>query len=288
MKADVLKLRYSRWLWVVTCGVMAAMVAAHAVVISIPYLIPWLISLNEVVPNATSADQMSEEQLALLSFEYPTAQWQVADIAGSSTGLVGMVTALVVLVAALSVTGEYRYDSISLTVQLEPRRHKVLASKLLAVTALVSVVSVFMMVISGVALWIGSSVADAPLTMSLGELAGAWLRSWVALVLMGVIGMCAGVLLRGQLLTIGVLVGVAVLESLLRPVSVLVFGGPSVLSVLPFGLSRDITGHASILTGQFEGGFPVPVALGLLFAWALVMVALATVVFNRRDVAQQA
>ena len=288
MKSEFLKLRYSRLTWIIGVALLVMMALGHAIVIGIPYFIPWMISMNEVIPNFTSADQMTDAQLSLLSFENSTAQWQVADIAGSSTGLIGAVTAGVVLLSALSVAAEYRHDSISLTVQLEPRRTRALLEKLAALAIVTTLLAAALMVLSSLALWVGTVVAGVPLAMPLGELVLTWLGSWVVLLLMSFLGFGVGLLLRGQLASIAVLLCLALLESVLRPVSTLLFGGPTVFSALPFGLAYDVTGHANILTGQSIPGFSPEAAMLMLLIWAVVIVLGAGVVFQRRDVAGRA
>lgn len=285
MKSELLKLRYSRVTWIVCIALLVTMALGHVIVIGVPYFIPWMISMNEVIPNFTSADQMTDAQLALLSFRNSTAQWQVADIAGSSTGLIGAVTAGVVLLAALSITTEYRHDSISLTVQLEPRRTRVLFEKLAALEIVTTILTLALVILSSVALSIGTMIADAPLAMSVGDLLLAWLESWIILLLIAIFGFGVGLMLRGQLVSIAVLLGLAMLESILRPISTLLFGGPTVLSALPFGLAYDVTGHANILTGQSIPGFMPGAAMLMLLIWAAVIVLGAGVVFQRRDVA---
>lgn len=288
MKSELLKLRYSRLTWVIGVALLLMMAGGHAIVIGLPYFIPWMIGMNEIIPNFTGADRMSDAQLARLSFENTTAQWQVADIAGSSTGLIGAVTTGVVLLAALATTAEYRYDSISLTVQLEPRRGRVLAEKWAALVVLTTVLTAALVALSAVALCVGTLVSGAALAIPVPDLLLAWLGSWLALILVASVGFGVGLLLRGQLISIAVLLGVALLESILRPISSLLFGGPTILSALPFGLAYDVTAHANILTGERIPGFPSGAALVMLLIWAAVIVLGAGVVFRRRDVVGRA
>lgn len=284
MRSELLKLRYSRLTWIVGIALLAMMVAGHVIVIGVPYFIPWMIRMNDVIPNFTAADQMSDEQLALMSFENSTAQWQVADIAGSSTGLVGIVTAGVALLAALSIAAEYRHDSISSTVQLEPRRPRVLLQKLGAVAIVTSILTLALIAVSAAGLWIGTTMAGIGIAMTIGELFIAWLSSWIVLLLIAFVGFGVGLVVRGQLFSVAVILGLALLESILRPVSTTLFGGPTAIAALPFGLAHDVTGNTSILTGQNILGFASGAAMLLLLAWAIVVVVGAGVLFQRRDV----
>ncbi len=288
MKSELLKIRYSRLTWALGVTLLLLLALAHIVVICIPYLIPWMISMNRVIPNFTTAQRMSQAQLDLLSFAHDTAQWQVADIVGSGTGLVGLVTAGVALFGALSITAEYRHDSISLTVQLEPRRSRVLAEKLAALGIATTILTVGLILLSAIGLWAGTTLAKAHLGMSPAQLALSWVQSWVVLLTMALFGFGIGLIVRSQLVGVAVILGLAMLESIIRPLSMLVFGGPTVLSALPFGLSYDVTGHTNILTGQHVTGFSPGPALLMLIGWAVVIVLAAGVVFRERDVAGRA
>ncbi|PID98528.1 MAG: hypothetical protein CSA83_00785 [Actinomycetales bacterium] len=184
----------------------------------------------------------------------------------------------------LTITSEYRHDSISVVIQLEPRRLRVIAEKLVALTVAITLIAVSLMIISAIALQIGSSITQTPLAMNAGELVTSWLASWLVFLLLGYFGFAIGLLLHGQLLSISVLFAITFIESILRPVSIFIFGRVTALAAMPFGLAKDVTNHTSILTGQRQIGFSPMMAFLLLSIWVAGLLLITTWVFQRRDV----
>lgn len=284
MTGELLKLRFSRLTWGIGITVFVLVVLAKTLIITIPYMLGWLISLNKVIPNATDADKMSAEQIANLSFSNLPAQWGVADLLGSSNAIMQTAVAGGVLFGALSIASEYRYGSIVTTVQLTPNRLRVMSEKFAAAAIVATVFALALAVLSTLGLTVGALIADTPLHISVGQLLLSWLSGWLVLILMTWLGLAVGFIVRSQLLSIAILVGIGLLESVARPLFALIFGGPTVMSGLPYGLANDVSSHGGTFVGEINSGFPQIMALLLLIVWTALLTVLAFLVFKRRDV----
>lgn len=284
MRAELLKLRFSRSIRTVGTGVVVLFALINALILALPSAIDGLVSLNRVIPNATKADRMSPEQLEMFSFRSIGAQWQIADIAGSSSGLLSWTAFVTSAIAAFAITSEYRHGSISMTVVLARSRLRLVGEKLVVIGVVITLIMGLFALVSSISLLCGTGLFNTSLLMTPGDLAGLWLGSWLVSLLTGWPGFGLGLILRHQVLSLFVLLAMAAVESVLRPISMLVFGRASWLSALPFGLAGDVSRRTNMLGMTNVAGFAPGPALFLLTMWCVGVVSCATVLFVRRDV----
>ncbi len=195
---------------------------------------------------------------------------------GAAATILGVVTLSFWAVAAAS---DYTTGLVRLLVQAQPRRARLLLGKVLALTgwtALVTTVATVAVLMAGPVIAEGSGVSTAAWESDpyavVRQVAGSWLNTFLALVVWGVIGLVIAVLAKSSAVAISVGLGyVLVIEGLLRAVA------PDVADWLP----------GATLTALAKGGTPAidyPAALGLGLVYALAGLAVAVVVFRRRDV----
>ena len=211
---------------------------------------------------------------------FPTA----AQLAGSHGMVISLATATTFLGVvtlsfwAVAAASDYTSGLIRILVQAEPRRTRLLAGKVAALalwTALATTVAVAVSCVSAIGM---ASVAGISMSHwwagAAGAIAGAWLDTYLALVVWGVIGLVIAVLTRSS--TVAIAGGVAY---------VLII--ESVFKLVASGASHWLPG--SILTALASGG-TADVAYGsaviLGAAYAAVGLASATLAFRRRDIVE--
>lgn len=286
MRAEFLKARYGRVprnVTVVLClgGLFTASLFAF-----LPLLIDFLISLNEVIPNATDAQNLSPETLAQLSLAEPGNQGAVADIVGGSGFGVSLTALGAAILGALLVTSDFRFGGIARAALHHPTRAGLFLRKWAALAAWSGILTVCLMVLHGLVLLGGLVAQGEPLRISLATIAGLWIRGAFVLQAYAAIGMGVGFLVRAQVPTLMVLLGAAMVESILRPLAKFMFGHLNPASLLPFGLSSDaVSGGLGPAIVPSQAALATPVALGILFAWALVIGAGALFSFRRVELA---
>jgi ABC-2 type transport system permease protein len=180
---------------------------------------------------------------------------------------------------AVAAASDYTTGLIRLLVQAQPRRVRLLLGKVAALTAwtaLVATVATVVVLMAGPVIAEGSGVSTAawdtdPSAVAV-QVIGSWVNTFLALFVWGVIGLVIAVLSKSSAVAIGVGLGyVLVIEGLLRAVA------PDVADWLP----------GATLTALAKGGTPAidyGVALGLGLLYAGIAVALAVLVFRRRDI----
>lgn len=208
-----------------------------------------------------------------------------AELAGPDGRVLGLSAASTILgVVALSfwavaVASDYTTGLIRLLVQAQPRRLHLLAGKVLALTcwtaaaaaiatAIVVVVSPMMALTAelSTATWEYGALAIA------GEVAGAWLNTFLSLVVWGSIGLVIAVVTRSSAIAISLGLGyVLVVEGLIRLVT------PDAADWLPGATLSALAGG-----GTPSVGYPTAVGLGVIYAVMGLVVAGLT--FSRRDV----
>ena len=195
-----------------------------------------------------------------------TTATQLREPLTASVGIMLAVTAA--LFAAMRVGGEYRYGTLGQRLLATPRR-----GRLLAVT--LSVHGAVGLLVGAVALAIGYA-AGLPalraddLSMDLtAQIVGAVL---LAVVAFSLIGVSCGVIFRSQPAAVLVIVGTFVAEKVLG----MFIGDAS--AYLPYGLLTPLLELEGATISQG------PAALALV-ATTVALVALAAVLFSRRDVA---
>ena len=191
-----------------------------------------------------------------------------------------------VIVGALSITGEYRHNTITPTFLAEPDRLKVLVAKLL-LGAGVGVL--FGAVATLCTVGAGAGVLGATGNPTLLGDAETWTlvgRSVLALTIWGVLGVALGSLVTNQVVAIVV---VLVYTQFLEPVVRLLLTasgdlGSTIVTYLPGAAGEAITG-GSVYSAMGMGGLLSWVAgIVVLSAYALVLAALGAATTLRKDV----
>jgi ABC-type transport system involved in multi-copper enzyme maturation permease subunit len=206
---------------------------------------------------------------------------------GTFAGLIALV-----VVAAASVTGEYRRGLIRLTLAATPARGRVLAAKAVVVAAVGFVVG---LIGAGIAVLAGAAITRAkghyafPISgmTETRVIVGTAVVTAVAAVL----AMAIGIIVRRSAATVAAAVVVIVLPYFLALASIVPLGtGDWLLRILPaagFALQQPYPayGQVTMLYAPFSGYFPLSALGGLavLAAWTAAALALAAYLLRRRD-----
>lgn len=289
--SELLRIRYT-----LTGRILLTILLAEAVFVGLllaflPDLIDGLAALNDVIPNATSADQFTDEQLAALTLASPQFQVLVADILGN-TGLGASLPAIAAtLFGALTITGEFRRGSITNAVLDQPIRSRLILAKATALVATVTVAGIALGAVRAGMLAIGLAVQGHPLLIDVPALFAVWVLGIVGLVLYTLLGLGTGLLIHNQVATVSVIFAGIVIESIIRPLALLIFGGANPTLYLPFGLVPDIVRNNPLaLLGAdapLTASLDTPAAIITPTLWAGLILAVATVRFVRADVPAQ-
>jgi ABC-2 type transport system permease protein len=201
----------------------------------------------------------------------------VGPFTGSSAQLaaavdqVGNNTFIVLVVALLAMTTEFRHGTIGRTLQLDPSRTRVLAAKLtVGVVYAVAFFVASLLVVAGMVL-LASVTQDVSLQFG-GEVGRSLWQGLVGLALNGVFGVAIGALLRSQVLAITLLlVWLFVVENLVAQL------WPDIARWLPFQALNALF-LSEELRGAIPDGMLAPLdpALALLVFLAYVLVATVT------------
>ncbi|WP_248958555.1 ABC transporter permease [Sphaerisporangium perillae] len=187
---------------------------------------------------------------------------------------VGLVFAFVI--GTLLITGEYRFQTITHTFLVTPRRQRVVAAKLVACAG----VGLFFGA-AGIALAFAVGVPallikGGSLSLIDGDVVRLCAGVVAAMALYTILGLALGSLLRNQVAAIVVGIGwVYVLENLL--VALL----PSVGKWLPGGAAQAVYGVSSPLGGDY---LPAWGGAALLVGYALLFAVVASATTIRRDI----
>lgn len=285
--SELLRIRYSPAARVVLALVLAEVVFIGLLFAFLPALVDGLIALNEVIPNATSVHQFSDDQLAALTLGTPVTQEVVIDLLGNSGTGIGFPAVAALLVGALTITTEHRHGSLTASALAEPRRARLLLAKLVALAATVFAAGVLLVIVRGLLLAAGLAIQGEPLLLDPSAVLGLWGRETITLILYAGLGFAIGLLARSPVAAITVLGGAIIIETIVRPITMLIFGTPNPALFLPFGLVPDISGTHPLaaingVTVATSDVGPV-VAVLVLAAWTLLVTAAASVRFMRAD-----
>jgi ABC-type transport system involved in multi-copper enzyme maturation permease subunit len=248
VRAEMLKLRTTRttgWLLLATIATEALMLAFS-------------------IPKRGAPD-------ALVPLDDPGL---LADVVG--TGLL-ISQVLVAVFAVMAFSQEHRYQTITSTYLVEPRRPRVLLAKLAAATlsSVVVVIATLVLVVPVGIILIGSRDGNATLGAQFWEVVAA---GFFLLAATAAIGVAVGALVRHQVAAVvGVLVWMTAVEHVVIPAL------PQLGRWLPGGATLSVMqqGPANGLDGEL-----LPAAAGglVLLGYAVLAIALAAVVAPRRDV----
>jgi ABC-2 type transport system permease protein len=225
----------------------------------------WVLSLiGWGLVGLTTGASLFSEQLSGAAFT--GADEQVAD----AVGQIGANAMIVLIVALLAMTTEFRHGTIGRTLQLTPSRSWVLAAKLAAgvVYAVAFFAASLVIVVALVALAAGiEGVGVAPG----GETARALWQGPVGLALNAVLGVAVGALIRSQVVAITIaLVWLFVVENLVAALR------PAIGRWLPFQALSALFLPQEVLAAAPDAGV-APLAPMLALATFLGYVAAATV-----------
>lgn len=194
---------------------------------------------------------------------------------------IGSNSVIILIVAILLVTTEFRHGTIGRTLQLTPSRTRVLTAKSLTGAAYAIAFFATSLVIVAVVLAIGAAVQDVSIELGADTLTAVW-QGPVGLVLNAAFGVAIGALLRSQVVTITItLVWLFVAEQLVSGLL------PDIGRWLPFQALNALFLSDEVLANVPEGQL-VPldagVALVVFLAYVAVAVVAAGVLLRTRDV----
>lgn len=289
--SELLRLRYTLTGKILLAILLAEAVFVGLLLVFLPNLIDGLIALNEVIPNATSADKFTDEQLAALTLASPQFQILIADVLGNTGVGTSLPAIAATLFGALTITGEFRRGSITNAVLGQPIRRHLVVAKMTALLSTTIAAAIFLTIIRVSILGIGLGVQGESLLIDVPQLFAMWTRSIIALALYALFGLGIGLLIRNQIAAISTIFAAIVIESVIRPLALLLAGGSNPTLYLPFGLVPDIIGNTPLsLLGAgapLTAGVSALTAIITLALWACLILAVATTRFTRTDVPAQ-
>ena len=194
---------------------------------------------------------------------------------------IGSNSVIILIVAILLVTTEFRHGTIGRTLQLTPSRTRVLTAK--TVTGAAYAVAFFLTSLAVVAVVVAIGAAVHGVSIDVGpETLGALWQGPVGLVLNAAFGVAIGALLRSQVVTITVtLVWLFIAEQLVAGLL------PDVGRWLPFQALNALFLSDEVLAQVPEGQLmplDAGVALAVFLAYVAVAVVAAGVLLRTRDV----
>ena len=197
--------------------------------------------------------------------------------ASLGAGSIGIVLVAVMLLGVLAGTSDFRFGGITGTALAEPRRERIVAAKAGAMAMIGSLAGAVLALTSALTLAI-TLLADATaLAAPLPQVLGVLGRGVLAITLLSLIGLAAGLILRNQLVAVLVMLGALVLEPVLLSIVQLATGTlPGWAQLLPVSLSQAAIG---------SGGAMDPLAaLGALTALTALLLGAAGLTLRHRDV----
>lgn len=208
------------------------------------------------------------------------------------TGAVQMAYLLALVLGILTITGEFRHQTLTSTFLAEPRRGRVVVAKIVAVVVVVlanGLAHVAGSLIGGASVLAAGDVAVFP---EPADLSWTLLRMLLVLVLWGLIGLGLGVLIPNQVAALFVGVSVAFIVEPLLSFGIASFD--QVAEAARYLPSQATLAALSVYEGmdagttQDLGGAPDPLSWWggslVLLAYAAVMTAVGWVLTRRRDV----
>jgi ABC-2 type transport system permease protein len=215
------------------------------------------------------------------------SQLMVGPFTGSSEQVaaavdqIGSNAIIVLVVALLAMTTEFRHGTIGRTLQLTPSRTRVLGSKLAVGVVYAVVFFLASLVVVGVLLLLGSVTQDASLQVG-GEVGRSLWQGLVGLALNGIFGVAVGALIRSQVVAITLLlVWLFVVENLFAAL------WPGIARWLPFQALNALFLSEEVLANVPEGmvaPLEPTLALAVFLGYVLVASATAGTLMRVRDV----
>jgi ABC-2 type transport system permease protein len=202
---------------------------------------------------------------------------EVADVIDQ----IGSASVILLVVAVLAMTTEFRHGTVGRTLQLTPSRSRVLAAKLVSGVVYAVVFYLGAVVVSTLVLLAGMVTQDVSLGFGSEVVTALW-QGIVGLGLTAMFGVALGALLRNQVVAITVaLVWVMVVESLVAQLL------PEVGRWLPFQALNALFVSPEMRAAMPDGMFSLlePMAgLAVFLGYVLVAMVSAGVLLRTRDV----
>jgi ABC-2 type transport system permease protein len=200
---------------------------------------------------------------------------------GNAVDQVGGSAMIVLIVALLAMTTEFRHGTIGRTLQVEPSRTRMLLAKLAVGATYALAYFATSLLVVGAVLAIAAVVQGVPLSAGSATLTALW-QGPVGLVLNAVLGVALGALIRSQVVAIALtLVWLFLVESLVAALL------PDVARWLPFqALNALFTSpEAAAAAPGGAAAFLDPAAgLAVFLGYVLAAAAGAVVLLRTRDV----
>ncbi len=301
-RAEMLKLRTTLTPWVVAAAAIAGMLLTQVLTIVLPRTLRTLESMGagpgsdvgfhvgvQVSPEDT-ADLMAD-LATVADLSTAPAQRALLDLLGNGPGGSGSsgVTALcMLLLGALAATTDFRTGGIVPTALAVPDRLRILAGKAGATATAALATGAALAVLTALGLVVAVAVTPgASLAIDAGEALGVWGRGLAVMVLLAWLGLAVGVLVRGQVAAVVIVVGVALVEPMVQAAALVLTGGASSLtSWLPITLASLASagrGTVELFGGSAPSAVGAVAALAGLIGWAVVLLGAAGTTLRRRD-----
>ena len=183
-------------------------------------------------------------------------------------------SAFAAVLGVLSLTTEFRHGTIHPTFLAEPRRARVLAAKLLAITVFSLALGIVGIALSYAIGRICIDARDMPWLLSGGDVALVVGGGIAATVLWGAFALAIGAIVRNQ---VGAIVGLLIWSLLVE----------SILFALVPSVGRYLPGRAASVLTEIETPHQLSIlpGVGVFLAYLVVAVIAGSVVTARRDVA---
>jgi ABC-type transport system involved in multi-copper enzyme maturation permease subunit len=190
-------------------------------------------------------------------------------------GTVGSASALVLVLGILSMTSEYRHQTITATLLATPGRARIVGAKMVAAAALAAVIGVLCVAVVTVVMLVGLPFKDHA-DLQWGAFASASVGAVLGFAVYAVLGVGFGALVRNQIAAV-----VAGLMWVLLVESLVVTFLPQVGEWLPGGALQGVMQTQSLTGADYLAPW---LAVLVLLGYALVFAALAVRLTLRRDV----
>ncbi|HEX9776191.1 MAG TPA: hypothetical protein VGB83_11525 [Actinomycetota bacterium] len=209
-----------------------------------------------------------------------------ARFAGSAVGVL-----LAVFMAAAFVGAEFRWGYWSMLLVREPRRHRLLASKLVTIAMATIVLATILVAAGYVAGLILAALHDVPAASGsgFGAVMAALPRAWIPALLYAVIATVGSIVARSSLAGVGTAGGLIMADGLLLS-DIGVFGNVSPVHRVANLVEVSQSPVRSVIWfpgGGFPAGGIAAADVAVLFGWAAVAVLGAVLVVRRTEYGRQ-
>jgi ABC-2 type transport system permease protein len=278
VRAELLKIRSTAWgrclvALIVLGGTVVLTLAAAA-----PALIQLLIDLQRRYPHLRLTDAGEgrfDDVLARVTIIDAEYQRSLVDLVNpgpfAGFGSLGLATTCALLTGVLVATSDFRHGGIVLATLATPNRSVVVVRKAGAVVTVLAGAGLLLVLTSAGSLLTAVALTpDATLQLSLAEMTAVWTRSVLVLLLLGLMGLGAGLIVRHQTPAVAAVLVASVVEPTIVLVATLAAGStPWAVSVLPLAASQLAPRGSTLASTMDLGAAAHPLmALAALVLWA--------------------